>query len=77
VCELAKLHNFLGFTFQNIDNEVNHLKSTNEANEEVKAEIIKLQTENAGITQTAIAEKLGINKMKVSRVMKEINENKS
>ena len=77
VCELAKPYNFLGFTFINLDNEANHLKSKNEANDEMKAEIKKLQTENVGITQTAIAEKLGVNKMKVGRIIKLMNENNS
>ena len=77
VCELAKPYNFLGFTFINLDNEANHLKSKNEANDEMKAEIEKLQTENVGITQTAIAEKLGVNKMKVGRIIKLMNENNS
>ena len=67
----------LGFTFINLDNEANHLKSKNEANDEMKAEIKKLQTENVGITQTAIAEKLGVNKMKIGRIIKLMNENDS
>ena len=75
LCELAKPYNFLGFTFMDLDNEANHLKSKNEANDEMKAEIKKLQTENVGITQTAIAEKLGVNKMKVGRIIKLMNEN--
>lgn len=77
LCELAKPYNFLGFTFINLDNEANHLKSKNEANDEMKAEIKKLQTENVGITQTAIAEKLGVNKMKIGRIIKLMNENDS
>ncbi len=73
LCDLNKSHNFLGFKFIKIDWENSHLKSKNEADEELKNEIVKLQTENAGITQTAIAEQLGVGKMKVSRMIKALS----
>lgn len=77
ICELDKPHNFLGFTFQNVDYEANHLKTKNEADEEMKTQILEMQSKDATITQTAMAKELGVNKMKVGRIIKLINENKS
>ena len=77
LCELAKPYNFLGFTFLNYDYEANHLKTKNEADEEMKTKILEMQTKDANITHTAIAKELGTNKMKVGRIIKLMNEQKS
>jgi predicted ATP-dependent serine protease len=73
VCELDKPRNFLGFTFVREDKESNHLKTKNEAEEELKEMIISLKSDKANISLRDIAKELGVNHMKVQRLCEKYN----
>ncbi len=73
VCRLEKKHNFLEFTFLNIDFEQNHLKPKNEANNELVEQVTKLKTEHADWSYQKIADEAGTNKMKVKRILDRLN----
>jgi RecA-family ATPase len=69
VYELDKPYNFLGFTFLQEDNESNHLQTKNEAEEELKEMIASLKSDKAEISLREIAKELGVNHMKVKRLV--------
>jgi len=71
VCLLKKINNnFLGFEFVEFGDEAEHLKYLSE-NEKAKIEsqIIKLHKESPAISIRAIAKKIGVNHMKVKRIL--------
>ncbi len=73
VCELNQPYNFLQFEFIEYDNEQNHLMNKSEADEEMKAKIVEMKAENADISLRDMAEKMGTNHTKISRVIKKYN----
>lgn len=75
VCQLDKQHNFLGFTFLNIDFEQNHLKPKNEADNELVEKINGLKTEHPDWSYQKIADEAGTNKMRVCRILGRTNSN--
>ncbi len=69
LCMVGKTDNFLGFEFIDYVNEAQHLAvMETKGKDELEEAILALKTEYPDISGYAIAQRLGINKMKVKRV---------
>ncbi len=76
ICQIAQKTNFLGFHFQNLGCEWDHLAQPSQnGTSEVDESILQLKKEEPGISNAEIARRLDINKMKVGRVLKRNNIN--
>lgn len=70
VCRLAKPSNFLGFEFVEYGCEHEHLKARTESqHQEINIEIVTLKESEPNLNNAEIARRLGVNKMKVGRVL--------
>lgn len=76
LCQLVKPENFLLFEFYGYGREKDHLKSYSDKElSELEFKVLEFKKADPNITQTAIAEKLEINKMRVSRILKKHSSN--
>jgi RecA-family ATPase len=70
-CLISKPSNFLQFEFCQFGTEREHLKAQTETEKaSLEADILALAESEPNLSQTAIAERLGTHKMKVSRILK-------
>jgi len=79
LCEISKPYNFLGFEFTGFGRERDHLSlpSTDES-DKTEMLIMELRSAEPSISKYEIAKRLGINQMKVKRVLDktaELNKN--
>jgi RecA-family ATPase len=71
LCEIAQHHNFLGFEFQDFGREQDHLKMLTDENiDQMNDSILLLKKQHPHLPDREIARQLGINPMKVGRVLK-------
>ena len=76
VCRLEKPINFLGFTYIECANEIEHLKQRTEADKsEFEQQVIDLHTSNPNLSHRQIADQLGTNHKRVGRVLNKNNQN--
>ncbi len=76
ICHIAQESNFLGFHFQYLSQEWDHLaKQSQNENSELDENILHLKQEEPGISNAEIAKRLNTYKMKVGRVLKNNNIN--
>ena len=76
VCRLEKPINFLGFTYIECANEIEHLKQRTEADKsEFEQQVIDLHTSNPNLSHRQIADQLGTNHKRVGRVLNKNNPN--
>lgn len=70
LCEVSQPTNFLGFEFVDFAAESEHLKPLNDNEHHgIEASIITLQESEPNISRYEIAQRLGINQMKVKRTL--------
>lgn len=70
LCEISKPFNFLGFEFTGFGNERDHLRITSsDETDQTEMLIMELRSSEPSISKYEIAKRLGINQMKVKRVL--------